>query len=550
MTHYDGNDLQQWISHATRLFEDSVRVINELNVFPVPDGDTGTNMFFTLREVVKEADSCPSSSAAVVASAMARGALTGARGNSGIILSQLFKGIAASLEGRQDFGVADLAAMLESGREYAYQAVGDPVEGTLLTVMTRVAESARTSANRGDVAQEALDSICEAARVAVAETPSMLPVLREAGVVDAGGHGLSVMLEGVRRYLAGERDRLGEIEPPTGVGVPAGSGVVSQEFLEATDEEMYGYCTQFLIRGEGLDDTQIRDRMSELALSTVVVGDQTMVKVHVPAEDPGPIVSYATSLGTLSGVKMENMDDQHREFASDRREVESPKPAAADSESALGVVAVAWGAGLESVFTELGASNVMVAGDTMNPSVQEIVDSVESAGVDSVIFLPNNRNIIPAARQAVGICGDRLSVVPTATIPEGIAAMLAFNPEMGPENNVSEMELVLPSVRTGEVCRAVRPVDLNGVAVQEGQIIGLMGRELKAAGDRPNDVLVSLLQTAGVTEGDLVTLYWGEPSTVDDAESARRITTSEFPGVEVELVPGGQPHYHFIVSIE
>ena len=549
MTRYDGNDLLQWIAHATRLFEGSVRIINELNVFPVPDGDTGTNMFLTLREVMKEADSTRSESAGETASAMARGALAGARGNSGIILSQFFKGMALGLDGKGDFGMAELASMLESARELAYRAIGQPVEGTLLTVMTSVAESARECAEVGDTVEKAFDSICMAARDAVARTPSLLPVLHEAGVVDAGGHGLSVILEGVRRHLSGQHEDLAEIEPPAPVGVLVSAGTVSDEFLEATDEELYGYCTQFLIRGQGLDDAQIRKRMSALALSTVVVGDESMVKVHVHAQDPGPIVSYAASLGTLSQVKMENMDDQHREYASERRRASEPQ-AVADSESSVEVVAVAWGAGIESLFADLGAAKILVAGDTMNPSVRDIVEAVDGVPADSVIFLPNNRNIIPAARQAAEMCDKDLRVVPSATIPEGVAAMLAFNPEKAADDNTSEMERALPTVRTGEICRAVRPVTLNGVTVKEGQIIGLMGRELKVAGDAPNDVLVSLLRDAGVSDGDLVTLYWGEPSTQDDAESARRLTEAGFPGVEVEIVPGGQPHYHYIVCIE
>jgi DAK2 domain fusion protein YloV len=553
MTRYDGNDLLQWIAHATRLFEGSVQVINELNVFPVPDGDTGTNMLLTLREVMNEADSAPSASAGETASAMARGALSGARGNSGIILSQFFKGMALGLEGKGDFGMDELAPMLENAREHAYRAIGEPVEGTLLTVMTSVAESARDSAEAGDTVEKAFDSICTAARDAVARTPSLLPVLREAGVVDAGGHGLSVILEGVRRHLNGQHDDLAEIAPPvptgTPIDAPATAGVVSQEFLKATDEELYGYCTQFLIRGQGLDDAQIRARMNTLALSTVVVGDESMVKVHVHVQDPGPVVSYAASLGTLSQVKMENMDDQHREYASERRRASGPS-VVADSDSLVGVVAVAWGAGIESVFSDLGAAKILVAGDTMNPSVQDIVEAVDGVSADNVIFLPNNRNIIPAARQAAELSDKVLSVVPSATIPEGIAAMLAFIPEKAVDDNISEMEQALPTVRTGEVCRAVRPVRLNGVAVEEGQIIGLMGRELKVAGDAPNDVLVSLLRASGLSDGDLVTLYWGEPSTKDDAESARRLTEAEFPGVEVEVVPGGQPHYHYIVCIE
>ena len=546
MTHYNGDDLLRWFQHAAKLLEENVRVLNELNVFPVPDGDTGTNMFLTLRETVRSAASVDGNGAGEVAAAMSSGALTEARGNSGMILSQLFKGIAAGSGGREDFGVGELASMLESARGYAYQSVGEPVEGTMLTVMTRVAESARLHADRGDTLEETFDSLCSVAVDSVAETPHLLPVLREAGVVDAGGHGLAVILEGVRRYLRGELDDLGEMQPPAVGDAPAGSARVSEEFLRATDEEQYGYCTQFLVSGEGLVESEIRRRIGEMALSTVVIGDESSVKVHVHVQDPGPVISYAASIGTLSEVVLQSMDEQHQVYKS---EVRAPSKSTQGS-LAVGVVAVAWGDGLESVFSELGASNTLKGGDTMNPSVGEILEAVQDVDAERVIFLPNNRNVVPAARQAADLFERPLSVVETSTIPEGVAAMFAFNPEVDAEENVSAMEEAIPTVRSGEICRSVRSVTLNGVTANEGQIIGLMGRELRAAGDEPEAVLLSLLQMEGVSEGDLVTLYWGEESTEDEAESTKSLIEEGLPGAEVDLVHGGQPHYHYIVSVE
>ena len=548
MTHYNGDDLVSWFAHAAKLLEENVRVVNELNVFPVPDGDTGTNMFLTLRETVRAAASVAGAEAGEVAAAMFKGALSEARGNSGMILSQLFKGIAIGSRGRGEFGMEELASMLETARGYAYQSVGEPVEGTMLTVMTHVAESARAHADRGDTLEDTFDSICAAAASSVAQTPSLLPILREAGVVDAGGHGLSIILEGVRRCLRGEVDDLGLVEPPPFAALSPGSGSVSEEFLRSTDEELYGYCTQFLLKGEDLRESEVRRSISEMALSTVVIGDETSVKVHVHAQDPGPIISYAASLGTLSQVTLESMDEQHREYTSERRGAATlPAPAAS---SHVGVVAVAWGDGLESVFLELGVSRTLQAGDTMNPSVREILEAVEGVDAEQVVLLPNNRNIIAAARQAIELCSRPLRVVQTSTIPEGVAAMFAFNPEMTVEDNVSAMEQAIPAIRTGEICRTMRSVELNGVRVQEGQIIGLMGRELRAAGDEPGEVLISLLRQEDLAEGDLVTLYWGEPLAQEDAESTTDLVQAELPGVEVELVRGGQPHYHYIVSVE
>ena len=548
-TRLDGDDLRAMFSRATRLFGENVEAINALNVFPVPDGDTGINMFLTLGDVVKEAESAQGASAGEIASAMARGALMGARGNSGVILSQFFKGIASELGDKPDFGVPDLAAAFQSAREHAYKAVGEPVEGTLLTVISSVAKAAQERSDAGDTVQELFDAVCVAARESVALTPTMLPVLRDAGVVDAGGHGLSVILEGIRLYLRGEEGDIKQMPPPAPVGVEVGVGTVSQEFLEATEEELYGYCTQFLIQGQDLDPEAVREKMASLAHSTVVVGDESMVKVHVHADDPGAIISYAVSLGSLSQVKMDNMDEQHREYSVARRQDFGAAPVQASTAS-IAVVAVAWGQGLETVVADLGAAYVMPAGDTMNPSVQEILDAVERVPSDTVIFLPNNPNIVPAANQAVEVCKKRLRVVPATTIPQGIAALLAFNPEKDLDENLSEMEGTLATVRTGEVCQAVRPGVLKGVSVQEGQIIGLLERELVAAGEEPTEVLVSLVRAAEVAEGDLVTLYWGQQLTQQDADAARQRLEAAVPRAEVELVPGGQPHYHYILSIE
>ena len=545
----DGRDLCRMFSAAMRLFEANVDKINALNVFPVPDGDTGTNMFLTLREVVKQAEDVQSDSAAEVMAAMARGALYEARGNSGVILCQFFKGVATGLAGKRSFGPSELAPALRLASDHAYTAVGEPVEGTMLTVISRVADGAERSAASGDSLPEMVEAVYQAAEEAVALTPTMLPVLRQAGVVDAGGQGFLVILEGVRRYVKGEAVEVVEVPTPEPVGVEIGAGTVSAAFLEATDEELYGYCTQFLIQGQGLSADVVREAVSSLADSTAVVGDETMVKVHVHAHDPGPIISYAVTLGTLSQVNIENMDRQHREYSVARRQEVGVGPAVAEAAS-IGVVAVAWGQGLERVFADLGAAAVLPAGDTMNPSVQQILEIIEAVPSENVIFLPNNRNIVPAAQRAVELSGKKVKVVPSKTIPQGVAAMLAFHPERGLEDNSSEMAGALAGIRVGEVCRALRPVKLHGLTVEEGQIIGFMERKMLVAGDEPSDVLVSLLKASEISEGSLVTLYWGGGLSEQEADAARRRVEEAFSEMEVETVSGGQPHYFYIVSIE
>ena len=544
-TRCDGDDLRAMFAAAAELFQHNVDLLNRLNVFPVPDGDTGTNMYLTLVDTLSQDAERENVSAREVAVSMARGALWGAKGNSGVILSQFFKGLAAGLDNSEDFGPAEFAHALQLARDFAYKAVGQPREGTMLTVLRYTADAALEAGDSPDMAA-LLAPVSEAARRAVALTPTMLPVLRQAGVVDAGGHGVLVILEGLRMWAAGETPLEEELPPPDAIGVGEDAGTVSDEFLEAVEEEEFGYCTQLLVEGEGLDSDGVRERMNEMARSAVVIGDAAALKVHVHVEDPGPVISFAVSLGTLSQVKIESMDEQHREFYADRREQDAP----AVSEAPAAIVAVARGDGIEAVFRSIGAAGILAGGDTMNPSVGQILEAVEAAPSDNVIFLPNNGNIVQAARQAAAISEKNMHVVPSTSIPQGVAALLEFNPHKPTDETAADMELGLSNVRTGEVCLAVRQVELNGVAVEEGQVIGILDRELVAAGDAPSDVLLALLERAEVEEGQLVTLYYGDPITEEEAEQAAAAVEDAIPGVEIETVDGGQPYYHYVVSIE
>lgn len=542
-TRLDGADLRGMFRAALDVLEVNVEAINALNVFPVPDGDTGTNMFLTLRDVTDRVSTIESNSADEVSSAMAQAALMGARGNSGVILSQFFKGMAMGLEGAPDFGAEELVTAFREARERSYKAVGNPVEGTMLTVIDSAADAAGKAIGPGVSVGDVLDAANAAARDCVARTPTMLQVLRDAGVVDAGSQGLSVILDAAASYVKGEALELRPISPPEPVGLDGASGSVSMSFVKATEEEIYGYCTQFLVEGQDLDVDSIRERMSSMAHSTVVVGDESMANVHVHTDDPGAIVSFAVSQGTLSNVKIENMDAQHVEFTAARR---------GDAEAergAVAVIAVAPGPGFEAVFVNLGAG-VVRGGDTMNPSVQDIVGTIERAPSENVIVLPNNGNIVPAAVQAREASSKEVRVVPTKTAPQGIAAILSFNPVRDVDTNAAEMEEASSLVKTAAVTRAVRAATLNGVEVATGRLIGLLERELVVAGDGLSDTVLSTLNEADISDGDLVTLYWGDITTLAEAEQVSRDVTQAFPHAEVELVEGGQPHYHFIVSIE
>lgn len=540
----DGNDLRAMLCAAMRVLERHAGILNALNVYPVPDGDTGTNMFVTMREATRDVESFQSGSAGEVAAIMARSSIMAAKGNSGAILSMFFKGLADGLKDKADAGPVELAAAFQQARDRAYRAVAQPVEGTVLTVISRAAQAAQDSAAAGDTLPALLDAICDAAREAVALTPTLLPVLREAGVVDAGGQGIYVILESFRACLAGQDIDALEVATPVPVGVDGATGVVSERFLEAAAEETYGYCIHFVLQGHDLDPDAVRERMSSLGRSPVVGGDETTVTVHVHADDPAPITGYAASLGTVSGLRVQDMDRQHREYALvQRRPVRGPA-------APVGVVAVTWGSGLEELFLQEGAVEIVPGGDTMNPSVQEILDAVTRAAADAVVFLPNNRNIIPAANLAAGESRKPMRVVPSTSIPQGLAALLAFSPERDLEANVREMERELARVRTGEITRAVRPVTLHGITVREGQFIGLLERQLVAAGDDLTQVLLALLREASVAEGNFVTLYYGADVSGEDAESALARVLETFPGVEGQALEGGQPHYPYIVSID
>ncbi len=541
-TRFSGDDLLAMFTTASRLLEHNVEAINALNVFPVPDGDTGTNMFLTMRDTLKEVDGVRGGRADEVAQGMSKGALMGARGNSGVILSQFFKGISVGLGGATDFGAEELVRAFHQARDHAYTAVGEPVEGTILTVISSVADAAQSALDEGSGSVEILEAVCEAARDAVARTPTLLPVLRDAGVVDAGGHGLAIVLEGLRRCAVGEElDEL-EVAAPVPAGVEGATGTISADFLDMAEDEEYGFCTQFIVIGDGLESDAIKSDMNALAHSTVVVGDETTVRVHVHTDDPDQAIEAGGVHGKVIDVNVRDMDEQREEFSAARRVEAAAKH--------LAIVAVAWGDGLEALFTELGADEVITGGNTMNPSVKDLMDAIGRANSENVVVLPNNKNILPAAEQAAAASKKDVRVVPSVTIPQGVSAMLSVVGESDLDSHVEEMATAIGAMRTGEVTTAVREATIDGLEVQEGSVIGLLDQKLVVTGDGPEEVTLAMLQNADIPQGSLVTLYWGEPVTREEAESVGASVESVLLDVEVEVVHGGQPHYHFIVSIE
>lgn len=538
---HDGRDLREMFAAATMWLERNADSINSINVFPVPDGDTGTNMYLTIRATMDEAFQAKSDAAGTVAQAMARGALMGARGNSGVILSQIVGGIADCLCGKERFSGPDLAQALEAASDKAYKAVSRPVEGTILTVIRESAIAAKKRAGKqGSSLEAVLVSAVKAAKETVEKTPSLLPVLREAGVVDAGGQGLYVMLEGALHHVRGNTSAPLTLAPRD----PAARWLGATGSLHEGTGSAYGYCTEFLVEGADLDRSAILDKMLTLGDSVLVVGDGSLLRVHVHTPDPEAALSYGASLGSVTTVKVDHIQAQAEEFLSrPRAEVGAPS-------ARVSTVAVATGRGLVSVLRSLGATAVVQGGQTMNPSTEEILAAVEACPSSEVVILPNNQNVAMVARQAAENSTKRVKVVPTTSVPQGVAALLALDPEAGLDETESAMAEARLTVATAEVTRAVRPTAIGDLRVRKGQAIALIEGQLEVAEDSVADAVRASLGRMVTPDSSLITLYRGADIGGGEAQALADDLAREHPSLEVELVDGGQPHYHYIVSVE
>jgi len=541
----NGPEVRDMFAAATAWLDRNKESVNAINVFPVPDGDTGTNMYLTMRSTMEEAQRCPDLTAGGMLAAMSHGALMGARGNSGVILSQILRGVARAMDGAIALDSRGLAAGLTEGSTAAYRAVTKPTEGTVLTVIREVAEHASASIN-GTTPDllSTMEGAVDTAKESVARTPSLLPILAEAGVVDAGAQGLYVLLEGMLKHLRGEE--LGEPAPqPTAVG---------QEWLHvveqrhAAESSPYGYCAEVLIEGRGLAVDDMREAVLKLGDSVIVVGDEDMLRIHVHTNDPGAVLSMGTRVGQLSQVKIDNINRQAQRFV----EMHHNEPATLIpvAPSVMSCVAVVPGEGLAAVFRSTGCDQVVSGGPTMNPSTKDILDAVEACPSDEVVVLPNDKNIILAAEQAAGMTGKRVRVVKSRSVPQGLAALLAVNPEEGVDDNASAMEEALSTVRTIEITLAARSTTIGGVAVEAGQVIAIVDDELKLAAESAEDAVVGALRGIAGAGTSLISLYYGADVPPEAASTLADRLRSEFHGHEVEVTYGGQPHYLYIVSLE
>ena len=536
-----GQELREMFATATTWLEKSVPDIDALNVFPVPDGDCGTNMLLTMRSSIDEAYRATDRSASAVAQAMAKGALMGARGNSGVILSQIWRGLAMGLAEKKSFTGSDLADALLQASTMAYKGLSNPVEGTILTVVREAAAAAEAQASSGsDDLLSVMEATVSAASESVANTPSLLSVLREAGVVDAGGQGLYTILEGALRYLRGEVEEMQFRKPQMiASNIPL---VTRLPQMVTVDEVPYGYCTEFLVKGQKLNPDKIKIRLEKKGQCLIVVGDESAVRVHIHTIDPGSIIHYAISLGTMHQVSIRNMDEQHQDFLKLQRE----KMPAVD----VAVVAVVSGDGLSDIFTSLGAAAIVPGGQTMNPSTKELLQDVESVVSDKVIILPNNKNIVLAAEQVHSLTTKAVEVVPTETTPQGVAALLAFDYEADLETNARLMIEAKSAIKSIEITRAVRSTQLDGLSIKKKQAIGLLDGELLAVGNNTAEVLNKILAKLDLKRAEIITIYYGADTELPEAEQVSASICEKHPQLQVDVVRGGQPHYNYIVSIE
>ena len=564
----DGDGLLRAFRAAVANLEAHVDELNALNVYPVPDGDTGSNMFATVKAALEEAEGTAGQPADRIAAAISFGALMGARGNSGVITSQIFRGMAEGLGGKRRFNGLDLAHSLSQGSKAAYAAVAKPVEGTILTVIRESADAAIIAAERSDDIESVLAATVDAAEKSVARTPSLLAVLREAGVVDSGGQGLYRLLQGALLHVVGgapaseARDRS-----------HAGAGIKAS-MLVAHADEGFGYETMFLLQpisSSGLDVEAIRDHLESIGESVLVAGDSRALKIHVHNERPDLVVGYGLSVGALSRISIENLDNQARDVRETRASaftgtaasaapgaIAGPGPATSDPgasgqaapELALGVVAVVAGDGLAAIFEDFGVAALVQGGQTANPSTGELLDAILAVSAREIILLPNNPNVVLAARQVATMTDRTVVVVPTRNAGEGFAALLSLDPGLDAAANAGPMTAAARAIQTVVVTEAVRDATIGGRKVKRGQTIALDPDDglVASGGDRDKTVLAAV---AALTPGfELLTLFYGDGADLAEAEAMARRIGAATPGVEVEVRHGGQPFYRYLIAAE
>lgn len=540
MNTISGQALKDAIIYAAAYLELNKDEVNSLNVFPVPDGDTGTNMSLTISYAAKNVQKAEEVNVKSIAKLISSGALMGARGNSGVILSQLFRGFYEGCKERNTLSVSQFADCLKSSSDMAYKAVIKPTEGTILTVAREMGAFAVANCGRYEEIENFLEDIIAHGEIILAKTPDMLPVLKEAGVVDAGGMGLIYIFKGYLASIKGEKIEDKDFSQAKGTQKIADTSV--------SHDIKFLYCTEVMIQGDCSTAPTLRTKLSPLGDSMLVIGDEDVIKIHIHSNDPGKVISHCLVHGELIDVKIENMKMQHENTLMQEGAFTRKRP---EKRSKFAFVTVSAGSGLSKIFEDLGVGNIIQGGQTMNPSTQDFLDEIDLINADVIYLLPNNKNIILAANQAKELSSENIQVIPTKTIPQGIAAILAYDESADNEENIENINNAIKNVKTGQVTFAVRDTNIGNKTIKKGNIIGISDRDgIVTVTTSPEKTAVELVQNMADKDTELIYIYYGADVEEKDAEKLHKKLEKIYGNIDVVLQYGGQPLYYYIVSVE
>lgn len=536
----NGEHLYYMMSNAANKLELQSEYVNSLNVFPVPDGDTGTNMSMTFRAAVKEIEGMDNKNIGEVSKKLAKGALMGARGNSGVILSQILRGISKGLEGKEEADASEFANALLEGSKSAYKAVMRPTEGTILTIVRTAGEVA--VALKEDNITELMREVCRESKIMLDKTPEMLPALKKAKVVDSGGMGLLIILQGMQEALENG------LKVTTGTPQAVKSSVAKAQRSETMSEEdiKFGYCTEFIILGDSNHAEEFKSKVINKGDSLVVVGYEDVIKVHIHTNNPGKVLEEAVKFGELSKIKIDNMREEHREMLEGMYEeaAETEESVAAGEFKKYAFISVAMGEGMKNIFKDLGVDYVIEGGQTMNPSTQDMLEAIEKLNAEHIFILPNNKNIIMAANQAAEISDKDIRVIPTKTIPQGITCITMFNPEADVEENTEELKEAMEMVKTTSVTYAVRDTEVDGKEIKEGNILGLVEGKIKEVGEDPYKVAEDLIDSLVDEDSELITIFYGKDCEEEKVDALIEKLEGKYEDLDVQCYKGeiGRAH--------
>lgn len=536
----EGKMLRDMFVSGANNLQNHKELVDKLNVFPVPDGDTGTNMSLTISYAMKELAKVENDSITEIGKSLSKGSLMGARGNSGVILSQIIRGFSKSIEGKEQISTEDLAKAFKNGSDTAYKAVIKPIEGTILTVVRESGEYAIKAAKKEKDLLKFLEMVIDEANKSLERTPELLKNLKEAGVVDSGGKGLVLIYEGMYEALKGNPIKAKDLNDSNVSEVKQAGTSINTEDIK------FCYCTEFILESNSISDTEIRDIMLKYGDSLAVVGDEGIIKVHVHTNDPGLVLQDALKHGQLVTIKIENMKLQHENIlVGDTDEI-----AQSVEEKEYGFIATSMGEGLAKIFKDFGVDYIIEGGQTMNPSTEDFMKAIDSINAKNIFIFPNNSNIIMAANQAKELSDKNIIVIPTKNTPQGFTALVNFNADASVEENEQALMESLTMVKSGQVTFAVRDTVMNDVEVKEGNIIGIAENKLMDAGDSVDEITTSLVEKLVDEDSAIITLFYGEDVTEEDANNLRDELEEKFEDLDIELYYGGQPLYYYLISVE